>query len=438
MDTAVEQPRTLQAIRETLFNQFFLFITIGSTLIYAINVSIIFFVQGVNPELRPAIMLLVFWLIHFMRDRIWYTVRAGLFIVMSAIMAGYLHSVQGIAGTGPILLLTTVLYALAFLRWRWVSLTLQLAGMLFTAWVGSQIKNGELVIAGFVDTDTLADDYWVTQAIAYTFVAGLAIYVLNSILRYAIEAVNRQASLSEQLEEEQRLLEKRISERTRSLALTAEVGRSLSNILDRNQLLFEVVDQIQTAFGYYHVHIYLLDEAQQNLLMAGGTGETGKALLIGRHKIAEGKGLVGRAAIMNIPILVPDVSKDKNWLPNALLPETKSEIAIPITVGDDVLGVLDVQEDRVNGLSEEDVDFLRTIANQIGVALRNATVYEQINLQATRQDALNTIGQKIQLSPTLDLLTQTVARELGPFMEAKRLHVGLALNELIAEEASLV
>jgi HAMP domain-containing protein len=128
-------------------------------------------------------------------------------------------------------------------------------------------------------------------------------------------------------------LEQRVADRTKALATSAEVSRRLSTILNERQLVIEVVEQIRAAFDYYHVHIYLLDEASGDLVMAGGTGDAGAALLGSGHKITNGKGLVGRAAETGAAVLVADTSKDPDWLPNPLLPETRSEAAVPIAIG---------------------------------------------------------------------------------------------------------
>ena len=170
-------------------------------------------------------------------------------------------------------------------------------------------------------------------------------------------------------------LEQRVADRTKALATTTEVSRQISTIMDRQKLIEEVVQRVNSAFNFYHTQIYFFDPNGEELVLAGGTGEIGKKLLEQGHKLAKGKGLVGRAAETNAPVIVSDVSTDRNWLPNSLLPETKSEIAVPIAAGDTVIGVLDVQHNIPGGLTKDDVNVLQSIANQITIAVQNGRQY---------------------------------------------------------------
>jgi len=227
------------------------------------------------------------------------------------------------------------------------------------------------------------------------------------------------------LEETLRVLEQRVADRTRALATSTEVGRRLSTILDEEKLVIEVVNQVQSSFGYYHVHIYLVDDKSKDLVMVGGTGRAGQIMLEHKHQIAQGRGLVGRASRTNSVVLVPDVGQDPDWLPNPLLPLTSSEIAVPISVGDQVLGVLDVQDDEIDSLGPEDADLLLSIANQVAIALQNARSYSEIGRQAERRALINEINRKIQASTDIDKAMQIAVREVGRAVGSRKSRVWL-------------
>lgn len=180
-------------------------------------------------------------------------------------------------------------------------------------------------------------------------------------------------------------LEQQVAARTERLEIVATLGERLSSILNVEDLLNEVVNQIQARFGYYHAHIYLLDDERQNMVVTAGTGSAGAKMKATGHSISldAETSLVARAARTGEIVRVDNVREAPDWLPNKLLPDTYSEMAVPIVLEDVVVGVLDVQQDRIAGLDEGDASLLRSLAGQAAVAIRNARQFEEVEMALT-------------------------------------------------------
>jgi hypothetical protein len=258
--------------------------------------------------------------------------------------------------------------------------------------------------------------------------AGMLIFGLVATRRDIRTLLRIARDLSRDLEIERAQLEERVVERTRALETSAAVSRQLSTILDQTQLVHEVVEQLRDAFSYYHVHIFLWDEALGALRMVGGTGEAGQAMLVMGHALRPDQGLVGRAFSTKHPVVVPDVSQDSGWMPNRLLPDTRAELAVPITYGDEVLGVLDAQDSEVNGLGVDDMQLLQTIAGQLAVALRNARLLAQIQREAEQAALINAINRKIAQTTDIDGAMRVAVTELSRALEARESAVRLEIT----------
>lgn len=176
-------------------------------------------------------------------------------------------------------------------------------------------------------------------------------------------------------------LEERVQERTRALETSAEISRRLTMILDLDELLPHVVAGIQHAFGYYQVHIYLVDENSGELVYREGTGDAGRQLKEKRYKLQPGKGIVGTAADNGKPVLADNVADVPGFIDNPLLPGIRSELAVPVRHSDSVMGVLDLQSEEVSDFDENDLVLMQSIADQVAVAIQNAQLYRQLEKQ---------------------------------------------------------
>jgi len=173
---------------------------------------------------------------------------------------------------------------------------------------------------------------------------------------------------------------------TTQLRTAADISAQATTLLDPQMLLRQVVTLIKERFDLYHVHFYTLDETTHELLLAAGYGEVGKTMLAQGHRLQleAKKSLVARAARTQTPLLVADTTASPDFILNPLLPETRSEIAVPLVLSGKTLGVLDVQHNRPNHFTEADLDVFRTLAGQLAAALQNARYFEELQHAAER------------------------------------------------------
>ncbi len=223
-------------------------------------------------------------------------------------------------------------------------------------------------------------------------------------------------------------LEDRVEARTRDLRLAAQVAQQAAAILDPDELLPQIVELTKESFGLYHAHIYLLNKTGDTLLLAAGAGETGRMMLARGHRIPlNERSLVARAAREIQPVIVADTAQDPSFLPNVLLPNTRSEAAFPLVAGARVLGVLDVQADVEDRFGPDLLDVFMTLASQIAVALENARLFRDVERATRHEQTLNVIAEQIQRAASLDELIHTTARELGKALRVPHTAIELKL-----------
>lgn len=169
------------------------------------------------------------------------------------------------------------------------------------------------------------------------------------------------------------------SNRINSLLQTgSDISQTINNQLALQQLLDSTVNTIRDEFDFYHVQVFLIDEEFKYANLIASTGEAGRQLLARNHRLPVGsQSVIGRVSQVPEPVIAQDTGADTVHANNELLPDTRSELALPLIDGTQIIGALDVQSIIANAFQPIDIRALQIIANQLAVAIRNARLFEQ-------------------------------------------------------------
>jgi GAF domain-containing protein/HAMP domain-containing protein len=181
-------------------------------------------------------------------------------------------------------------------------------------------------------------------------------------------------------------LETRVAERTQELELrnaqiqvAAQVGRDIIATREMGVLLNQAVNLIRDRFGFYHAGIFLVDERHEYAVLSAATGQAGEEMLKRGHKLKIGEtGLVGYTTQKGEPRIALDVGQDTAHFKNPLLPDTRSEVALPLMVSNQVIGALDVQSREAEAFDEESITILQVVADQLAIAIQNARLLQEV------------------------------------------------------------
>ena len=259
-------------------------------------------------------------------------------------------------------------------------------------------------IAGFTPEPIARTTGLDTIAIGILIVLGGA-GIVNVLMRRFEEVIfisrkneNAQIKANDELKQLQASLEQQVEERTAELgsrgqelenALTqiqrranqfealAQVAQNITVIRDIQELLPVIATVVAEKYGFYHVGVFLIDDANQFAVLTATNSEGGKRMLARNHRLKVGEqGIVGSATGSGIPRIALDVGADAVFFNNPDLPKTHSEMALPLRSGDKVIGALDVQSTETGAFTDEDVQTLSLLADQISLAIENARLFE--------------------------------------------------------------
>jgi GAF domain-containing protein/HAMP domain-containing protein len=225
-------------------------------------------------------------------------------------------------------------------------------------------------------------------------------------------------------------LEQRVSERTKELEIisdqmryranqlqtVSDVARAIATVQDIDHLLPLITQTISERFGYYHVGIFLLDPHREYAVLQAANSEGGKRMLARGHRLKVGQvGIVGFVTDRGEPRIALDVGNDAVYFDNPDLPETRSEMALPLKIGGKVIGALDVQSKIASAFKDEDISLLATMADQVGIAIENSRLFGEtqkalFEAQTAQREYLRSEWEKVSQQQNLKGFQYTYGR----------------------------
>jgi GAF domain-containing protein len=356
------------------------------------------------------ILLFVFW------SRVPYWLQAGLLVAMIYIV-GLLDFFQdGRGGSGRLFLLAVPLIAaLLFGRregWFGLVLVLMTLGVLAVAF-----STGMVSIPPENEVRSTDLVGWLTNTAVVLLIGTLLLSAINYLFPRLSVALDQSRALAREVEERRASLESQISERTRELtrrtgylgAATAVAREAQAAQGDLSRLLPRTVNAIGDQFGFYHIGLFMRDQSGEWMVLQAASSEGGRRMVARGHRLRVGaEGIVGYVAARGEQRIALDVGQDAVFFDNPDLPNTRSEMAVPLRIRGEVLGVLDVQSTEQQAFTDEDVNVLQALADQVAMAVGNAQLLAQV--EASLEAERRALGQQTRQAW---LRLQQAQRDLG-------------------------
>ena len=249
------------------------------------------------------------------------------------------------------------------------------------------------------------------------WIIDTAPFILAIIARIAGRRQDQLRSLNKQLQqreneliEERTNLERHVEERTIRLSQKTDrlrsasfIARQTAELQDLEAILSNVVNLVTDQFGFYHTGIFLINEAGDEAVLQATSSEGGRQMLENGYSLAVGtQGIVGFVAAQKKSRIALDVGADAVFFNNPYLPMTRSEVAIPLLIRNRVLGVLDIQSDKPQAFTLDDMDVLETLADQVAIAIENARLLDETQATLLQLEAVTSLrtreawGQKLK------------------------------------------
>lgn len=323
-----------------------------------------------------AIGLLVVCLIFFSLRRISYWVRSIIALAIIFVFANLVYFNSGWTGVSLILLLvfsflsTTLLYQTPSRVGLFLSLTTLLV------WATLRFTN---IISGSGLTSSLSS---VAMDLLLVLLAGLCFNLIISSLKNKYleidqrnaELISQKNAIQEQMLGQTQTLERRVSQ----LRTAADITKTISSVIEPQVLIRQVADALKSQFALYYVGVFLVDSLKEFAILQYGTGEAGRRMMANRHRLAVGGySMIGWTTQTRKARIALDIGNEAVHFDNPFLPETRSELALPIATTSNLYGALTIQSEHAGYFDENDIIVLQSIADSLAIALENNNSFEK-------------------------------------------------------------
>lgn len=253
-----------------------------------------------------------------------------------------------------------------------------------------------LLVFGWPSASLVASARLTSILLVVSFIIAIGLHTFQDEFSKTQRAVRQTLDT---LREERSTLEVRVEERTSGLArkteqlrATSYIARKTAEVQDLTTLLDTVVRLVTDQFGFYHTGVFLINENGNQVVLQAASSEGGRRMIERGHTLTIGmQGIVGYVAAQKKPRIALDVGTDAVFFNNPDLPLTRSEVALPLLIRNKVLGVLDIQSDRPQAFSMDDIDVLQTLSDQIAIAIENARLLDETQSAIVQLEALTSI-----------------------------------------------
>jgi GAF domain-containing protein len=313
---------------------------------------------------------------------------------------------------------------------------------------GQAVVSGEVIVTGSLENETrlavpqVREEGVRAMALAPMRARGRVVGVLGVMSyeprTFAPQSIDVIKSIADQIGVaiDNAQLFARVTRRSQQMALLNEVARDVLATLDMSERFRRITNSICEKFGYDSVNVFMIDPERKDLALRSSAG--GKAHLLDRRQVRQtlGEGLVGYAARTGEIVNVPDVSQDPRYINriDPALDRTRSELAVPMKRGADVVGVLDIEHTELQAFSAEDADIMQSLADMLLIAINNGELYDQASRRVAELTALQDVSLRVTASLDLWSVLDTIAQNALALIQSDYTHIFLYdpdKNELV-------